>query len=154
MNSISLQVLGYVENTRRDLSDDFWGNIESRLHFNSGVLDDDALIGIDTFSHIEVVYFLHQVEPGIFEWVRHPRGLTHLPPVGIMAQRPKSRPNRIGLSRCRLMRREKNMLTVLGLDAVDGTPILDIKPWYASFGPQGSIVEPAWVEEIMKNYYK
>ena len=92
---------------------------------------------------------VEKVETG----ARHPRGNADWPLVGIFAQRGKNRPNRIGVSRCRLLRTDGLDLHVQGLDAVDGTPVLDIKPYMAEFGPQGPTHQPAWATEIMRDYY-
>ena len=154
-DTVTLQVIGHVECERRDLGDDFWGDVESRLHLNAFLLGPDSFDGIENFSHLEVILHMHLVSPAMIPTgARHPRNLAHLPRVGIMAQRPKARPNRIGLSRCALVRREGHIIHVRGLDAVDGTPILDIKPWFHAFGPTGSVNEPQWVFEITRDYYK
>jgi tRNA (Thr-GGU) A37 N-methylase len=76
------------------------------------------------------------------------------PRVGIFAQRPKDRPNRIGVSVCRLLGVDGLELRVAGLDAVDGTPVLDVKPVMREFLPRGEIHQPAWATELMKDYWK
>jgi tRNA (Thr-GGU) A37 N-methylase len=73
--------------------------------------------------------------------------------VGIFARRGKDRPNRIGTTICRLLAVEGTKLRVEGLDAIDGTPVLDIKPYVSGFGPQGEVREPAWSREIMEEYW-
>ena len=73
--------------------------------------------------------------------------------VGIFAQRAKARPNRLGVSRCRLVRVDGTRLVVGGLDAIDGTPVLDVKPWIDAFGPQGAVRQPTWATELMRDYY-
>ncbi len=67
--------------------------------------------------------------------------------------RAKARPNRIGVSRCRLLGVDGLSLRVEGLDAIDGTPVLDVKPWVAEFGPRGEVRQPAWSSELMRDYY-
>jgi tRNA (Thr-GGU) A37 N-methylase len=89
------------------------------------------------------------VEPG----TRHPRGNPDWPRVGIFAQRGKDRPNRLGVSRCELLRVDRSAVRVRGLDAVDGTPVLDLKPWMAEFGPRGDVRQPAWASELMRGYW-
>jgi tRNA (Thr-GGU) A37 N-methylase len=84
---------------------------------------------------------------------RHPRGRKDWPEVGIFAQRGKARPNRIGLTVCRLLAVDGLRLTVRGLDAIDGTPVLDIKPVMTGFLPRGPIREPGWAKEIMREYW-
>ena len=84
---------------------------------------------------------------------RHPRGRDDWPLVGIFAQRGKRRPGRIGVSRCRLLEVEGTRLQVEGLDAVDGTPVLDVKPVMREFEPRGVVRQPDWVAELMADYY-
>jgi tRNA (Thr-GGU) A37 N-methylase len=73
--------------------------------------------------------------------------------VGVFAQRGKNRPNRIGTTVCRVLGVEGTTLHVEGLDAIDGTPILDLKPWFSAFGPRGEVTEPAWVAGLMARYW-
>ena len=84
---------------------------------------------------------------------RHPRGRTDWPSVGILAQRAKDRPNRIGVTVCRVVGVGPNSIAVTGLDAVDGTPVLDVKPYLAEFGPRGGLRQPAWSSELMAEYW-
>ncbi len=84
---------------------------------------------------------------------RHPRGRTDWPKVGIFAQRGKGRPNRIGVTVCRLLSVTGVVLKVRGLDAIDGTPVLDIKPVMTGFLPRGDIREPEWAADLMKDYW-
>ncbi len=85
--------------------------------------------------------------------MRHPRGNSDWPEVGIFAQRAKDRPNPIGLTVCRILAIEGGVLTVGGLDVIDGTPVLDIKPWVAEFGPKGPVHQPAWMTQLMGGYW-
>jgi tRNA (Thr-GGU) A37 N-methylase len=84
---------------------------------------------------------------------RIPRGNPAWPSVGIFAQRAKDRPNRIGLATCELLGVEGTVLRVRGLDAIDGTPVLDIKPYMAEFAPRGTTRQPQWSHELMASYY-
>ena len=113
----------------------------------------EALAGLSDFSHLEVIFHFDQVpESEVSTGARHPRGRTNWPLVGIFAQRGRNRPNRMGVSICRLLSVEGTRLKVRGLDAVDDTPVLDIKPVMAAFLPRGEIREPVWVSELMKDY--
>ena len=112
----------------------------------------EALAGLLDFSHIEVIFHFDQ-ESEIHTGARHPRGRTDWPLVGIFPQRGRNRPNRIGVSICRLLSVDGTRLKVRGLDAVDGTPVLDIKPVMMAFLPRGGIHEPEWVGELMKDYW-
>lgn len=84
---------------------------------------------------------------------RRPRGRTTWPAVGILAQRAKDRPNRLGLTVCRMTGVDGAGIDVVRLDAVDGTPVLDVKPHLAGFGPRGEVREPAWATELMARYW-
>jgi tRNA (Thr-GGU) A37 N-methylase len=92
-------------------------------------------------------------EDDVVTGVRHPRGRADWPRVGILAQRGKNRPNRIGATICRIVGVEGRVLRVSGLDAIDGTPVIDIKPVMSGFLPRGEVREPDWALEIMKDYW-
>jgi tRNA (adenine37-N6)-methyltransferase len=84
----------------------------------------------------------------------HPRGNPDWPRVGVFAQRGSGRPNRIGVTVCRLLAVEGRSLTVQALDAIDGTPVLDVKPYLAEFAPRGEVRQPAWSQELMAAYWR
>jgi tRNA-Thr(GGU) m(6)t(6)A37 methyltransferase TsaA len=147
------QPVGWVRSTRSDLSDDQWADVPAVISLAPGY-GEEALAGLADFTHLEVVYQFHLVTTGQIESrARHPRDNADWPLVGIFAQRGKNRPNRIGVSRCTLVRVEGTDIHVLGLDAVDGTPVLDIKPYLREFGPRGEVRQPAWASELMREYY-
>lgn len=155
MSAIVMVPIGTVSSPRTDSSDDYWGAVESVITIDSAVLSDEALLGLEAFSHVEVVYHFHRVAGEKIETgARHPRGRSDWPRVGILAQRGKARPNLIGVSRCRVLAVEGRTLRVRGLDAIDGTPVLDIKPYMVEFGPIGDLRQPAWAGEIMRDYFK
>ncbi|MGW7608705.1 SAM-dependent methyltransferase [Streptomyces sp. NPDC054766] len=146
--------IAQVHNDRRELIDDYWGEVSSVIRLDAGRFTTDALLSLDSFSHLEVVFHFHRVPPGkVQEGARHPRNNPEWPLAGIFAQRGKNRPNRIGVSRCRLVRTDGLDLHVVGLDAVDGTPVLDIKPYLRQFGPREEVVQPEWVDDLMRHYY-
>ncbi|WP_338848982.1 SAM-dependent methyltransferase [Massilia sp. W12] len=154
MQTITLQPIGIIQNAIEHPQDDHWGAVISTLTLDAQQFTQEALAGIEEFSHLEVIYFMHQVAPeSIPAGARHPRNLTHLPKVGIFAQRPKARPNRLGLSRCELLQRQGLVLTVRGLDAINQTPVLDIKPYFAEFMARGAVRQPAWTQEILQAYF-
>jgi len=151
--NIELQPIGFVRSTRSAVEDDYWGEEESGITL-SDQFGPDALQGLTDFSHAEVIFFLSQVEPAkIVTGARHPRNNKDWPEVGIFAQRTKNRPNRIGVTICRIIRVEGNKLYVAELDAIDGTPVLDIKPVMAEFLPKGEIRQPRWSHELMREYW-
>ena len=84
---------------------------------------------------------------------RHPRDNPLWPKVGIFAQRGKNRPNRLGSCIARLVRREPRAILVAELDAIDGTPVLDIKPLMVEFLPREPVHQPPWSHELMRDYW-
>ena len=117
-------------------------------------LTPDALRGLEEFSHVEVVYVFDRVDPATVQTAaRHPRGNADWPEVGIFAQRAKGRPNRLGVTVCRLLGVDGLVLRVQGLDAIDGSPVVDVKPYMAEFGPRGEVRQPAWSSELMAGYW-
>ncbi|MFF5935161.1 SAM-dependent methyltransferase [Streptomyces sp. NPDC012508] len=145
--------VGRVVGGRADVRDDEWGEVSAVIRLDER-FGPDALAGLDSFSHVEVVYHFDRVPvEKVQTGARHPRGNTDWPLVGIFAQRGKNRPNRLGVSRCRLLRVEGRDIHVQGLDAVEGTPVLDIKPYMSEFGPRGTVTQPDWATEIMRRYY-
>ena len=153
--SFEMVPMGFVRNTRSEAVDDDWDRVNSVIQLDLAVVDEDATAGLRDFSHVEVVYVFDGVDPDtVVRGSRHPRGNTAWPKVGILAQRAKDRPNRIGVTVCELMGvRPGGVLEVRGLDAVDGTPVLDIKPYMAEFGPRGDVLQPAWSHELMSAYW-
>src|SRR5215207_3786341 len=154
-----MRPIGVVRSPRSEAIDDDWGAVESVVALDGarlgraghgtsdghgtadgdGVADGDDLptAGLDAFSHVEVVFVFDQVdESAVTLGARHPRGRSDWPRVGILAQRAKSRPNRIGTTVCELLAVDVLDLTVRGLDAIDGTPVLDVKPYLAEFAPR------------------
>jgi tRNA (adenine37-N6)-methyltransferase len=90
----------------------------------------DGLRGISEYSHLFVLFYLNQVTPEQRNTLKvHPRGRQDMPLTGVFAVRTMLRPNPIGLTLVELVKFERNVLTVKGLDAYDGTPVLDIKPY-------------------------
>jgi tRNA (adenine37-N6)-methyltransferase len=146
--------IGRVLGGRVAVEDDNWGSVRSRIQLDDTVLHESATQGLDAFSHVDVVFAFDQVnENSVCRGDRHPRGREDWPSVGILAQRAKDRPNRIGITTCELVRSGPGWLEVRGLDAVEGTPVLDIKPFMREFGPRGPVVQPQWASELMMDYW-
>jgi len=142
-----------VRGGRAQPEDDSWDSEEAEIVLDARFAP-DALAGLEDFSHIEVVFHFDQVgEDQITSGARYPRGRSDWPLVGIFSQRGKNRPNRMGVSVCRLLSVTDRTLKVRGLDAIDGTPVLDIKPVMKGFLPRGEITEPDWATELMKDYW-
>lgn len=146
--------IGAVRGGRTKATDDFWGGAVSRIELDEDQFEPAALAEVDSFSHLEVVFHFHKVEAGTEErGARRPRGNPDWPEVGIFAQRAKRRPNRLGVSRCRLLAVDGLVLTVEGLDAIDGTPVVDIKPYLREFAPRGEVYQPQWSQVVMEDYF-
>jgi tRNA-Thr(GGU) m(6)t(6)A37 methyltransferase TsaA len=145
--------VGVVESSRSVAEDDYWGGEQSCIVL-SEAFDEEALLGLESFSHVEIVFFFHEADPAkIVSGARHPRNNPDWPKVGIFAQRAKNRPNRIGTTICRLLRRQGRRLFVAELDAISGSPVLDIKPVMREFLPRSEVRQPKWVGELMRNYW-
>lgn len=150
--NIVLQPIAFVKNIRTDLSDDYWGSIISEIELAEGI-PAKAFNGIDEFSHLEIIFHFDKSDKSKAVFFGHPRGNTNWPEVGIYAQRKKDRPNAIGITMVELVKREDNKIWVKYLDAIDGTPILDIKPVMKEFLPADEIHQPDWSKELMKDYW-
>ncbi|MFE2227683.1 SAM-dependent methyltransferase [Streptomyces kronopolitis] len=153
-DEITLRPVGRVVSPRGELTDDQWGEVPAVIRLDGAAYGEESLAGLADFSHLEVVFHFDRVpEEAIETGARHPRGNPDWPLVGIFAQRGKDRPNRLGVSRCTLVKVVGLDLHVLGLDAVDATPVLDIKPYLDEFGPRGPRRQPRWATELMARYY-
>ncbi len=151
---IEMTPIGHVFCERATPIDDGWDAIPAIVKLEDQDFVAEALAGLENFSHVEIIFFFHLVDTGaIVSGRRHPRGRTDWPRVGIFAQRGKARPNRLGATICQIVRIEGCDLHVMGLDAIDGTPVLDIKPIMGGFLPRGPVKEPAWAQELMAGYW-
>ena len=155
MEKILLSPIGFVRSPVREIVDDVWGGLVSRVELDVDRFTAESLAGLEEFSHVEIVFHFHKLaEADLITGKRRPRGRADWPEVGIFAQRGKLRPNRIGVTVCRLLSVEGLAITVEGLDALDGTPVLDLKPYMKEFGPKGEIRQPSWASELMAGYWK
>lgn len=145
--------IGFVHNQRNEILDDHWASIHSTIIL-ADEISEETLVGIDEYSHLEVIYYFDKVlDEKISFRARHPRNNPTYPQVGIFAQRAKNRPNKIGLTTVELVKRTNKTLYVHKLDAIDGTPILDIKPVMKEFLPHSQVKQPSWSSDLMKNYW-
>lgn len=150
-DKITLSPIGFVKNKKVEKEDDNWGEIYSTISLVEE-LPESCFDSIDDFSHLEILFHFNKANKTVIG-SEHPRENLAWPKVGIFAQRKKNRPNHIGLTTVRLIERKGNSIIVKGLDAIDGTPILDIKPIMKEFQPKEEIVQPNWVSELMRNYW-
>ncbi|MFJ8065655.1 tRNA (N6-threonylcarbamoyladenosine(37)-N6)-methyltransferase TrmO [Psychrobacillus sp. NPDC096426] len=154
VNKYTISSIGVVQNERKTPEDDYWGNVISEIKLLNE-WDTSSLDGIESFSHLEILFLFHLVSSDKIQYsARYPRNNHEYPKVGIFAQRGKNRPNKIGLTVVELIKREGNTLIVRGLDAIDGTPVIDIKPVMNEFLPKGEIKQPQWATSLMANYWE
>jgi len=150
---LEVRPIGFVAGSRQQATHDSWGGTEACIELTAGY-SAEALAGPAAFSHVEVLFAFHQVDPARIETgARHPRDNPAWPRVGIFAQRAKNRPNRLDSTMCRLLRVAGAKLWVAELDAIDGTPVLDVKPVMSEFLPRGPVRQPAWSHELMRAYW-
>lgn len=150
----SITPIGHVEGGRAVPEDDDWGGSRAAIVLDPARFTPEALMGLDEFSHAEIIFLFDRVTDDKIETgARHPRGRTDWPKIGIFAQRGKNRPNRLGVTVARIVGVDGLRLELEGLDAIDGTPIVDIKPVMSGFAPRGEFREPRWSLEIMGGYW-
>jgi len=142
LDPIPIQPVGYVYNSlgRRPYNE--WRDTESVIIISEEY--QDALYRLDEYSHIEVLFYLHEMDR-LFVTRIHPTGNPEYPLMGAFATRTPNRPSRIALSTCRLLGVEGNRLRVRDLDAYDGSPVLDVKPY--SGKPVEGVRVPQWILE-------
>lgn len=146
--------VAHVVGGRTEPTDDFWGGSRAIIRLDAERFTPGAVQGLEEFSHIEVVFYFHLTDPtDLHDEPRSPRGNPDWPAGGIFAHRNMRRLNWLGVSRCRLLKVDGLDLHVEELDAVDGTPVLDIKPWFSEMGPRGDVRQPAWPTEMLADYY-
>lgn len=145
--------IGYVRSDRTEMSAGNWAGVESRIELDARLAK--GLAGLAEFSHVVVVFHLDRIPPfdPAQQLARNPRGMEDLEPVGVFAQRTKFRPNPLGVTAVELVAVDEQGLTVRGLDALDGTPVLDIKPYIPAFERKDDVRLPAWVERMMDGYF-
>lgn len=149
---MELTPIGSVRSPVREPVDEGWGSVVAEI-----VLEPQYAAGtqgLEQYSHVLVLFLMHQAT---FDRERHlvrrPRGLADMPEVGIFAQRAKHRPCPIGVTAVKLLSVQGGVLSVQGLDAIDGTPVLDIKPYVAAYDRVEAPREPAWLTRLMEGYF-
>jgi tRNA (adenine37-N6)-methyltransferase len=144
--AISLKAIGVVRNGMREPRVEGWENVLSDIIVRKNLTD--ALDGIEGYSHVLVLFYLHKVSDDERNRIKiHPRGDERYPLQGIFATRTQHRPNPVGVSVVALVRRRRNVLRVRGLDAINGTPILDIKPYVAHYDAPSDPRVPEWINQ-------
>ncbi|NLI92622.1 MAG: tRNA (N6-threonylcarbamoyladenosine(37)-N6)-methyltransferase TrmO [Peptococcaceae bacterium] len=146
------EAIGVVKSPVKEGIDENWGKVISEIHLEPKLAS--GLLGIDQFSHIIVVFYMDKAtfKPQS-DLIRRPQGREDMPEAGIFSQRAKHRPNPIGITAVELIRSSGSVLVVKGLDAIDGTPVIDVKPYYPQFDRIENPVVPDWVNQLMKKYF-
>ena len=149
---ILLDPVAIVKNVRTSATDDYWGEVISEIilldHVPTGAFEN-----IEQFSHLEVIYYFDKVDKNKIVYSGRPRGNPDDPVMGIFSQRKKERPNQLGLCTVELIGHAGRSIKVKYLDAIDGTPVLDIKPVFKEFELKTEIKQASWGNELMKYYW-
>lgn len=151
MEEIKMSPIGFVKNSVKIKKDVSWGEdtsvIEFKEEYHSG------LKGLEDFSHAIILFYLDKASYDSKKHLnRRPQNRDDMPLVGIFSQRGKDRPNRIGETTVKIVSVSDSTLTVKSLDAIDGTAILDIKPYYPAYDRKDASV-PEWVDRLMEHYF-
>ena len=149
---MNIEPIGVVKSPVKEPIDENWRQVIAEIHLHDSLAP--GLKGLDRFSHLVVIFFMHlySFDPAA-DLVRRPQERADMPVVGIFAQRAKHRPNPIGITAVELIEVCEPVLVVKGLDAIDGTPVLDIKPYVPAFDSRPAAVVPMWIERLMKKYF-
>ena len=149
---MQLEPIGIVKSPVQEQIDEGWGTVVAEIWIKDELIA--GLDGLENFSHAVIIFLMHNSSFDILrDLKRPPRGRADMPEIGIFAQRAKHRPNPIGVTSVQVLGVKGAVLRVQGLDAIDGTPVLDIKPYIPAFDHVGKASVPAWVEQIMAGYF-
>lgn len=142
VESLNITPIGAVRNGEDDLARVDWTAVESVIELSEGL--GEALLGLDDYSHVIVVGWLDQIPEELQERTRsYPAGDESLPLQGAFALRGP-RPNPFSVTVCALLAVDGDSLRVQGLDLVDGTPVLDVKPYVAFYDAKPDATIPGW----------
>jgi tRNA-Thr(GGU) m(6)t(6)A37 methyltransferase TsaA len=148
--TIELAPIGVIKNPFQDRIPKGWETVEARI-----VVNDEwaaALDGVEEFSHLIVLFWLDRIPRTNILLHLHPQGCDDLPLVGLFATRTPSGPNPIGMQVVELLERSGNVLTVRHIDALNGSPVLDIKPYLPRGDCVRGAVTPQWVCQLAKRH--
>ena len=143
--SMNLKAIGFVRNTAKETpkEDDWWAELVSEIEIDPSL--EGSLDGLEGFSHIIVLFWMHRLKDKKVPVKVRPMGRKEVPMVGVFASRSPNRPNRIGKTTARLLERRGNILRVKGLDALDGAPVIDIKPYMPGYDSVDDAEVPDWI---------
>lgn len=151
MQDIIMRPIGYVENTVQNKKDVSWGDDISKIILEKEYYT--GLSGLEGFTHAIIIYYLDKAEYKQEEHLqRRPQNREDMPLVGIFSQRGKDRPNKIGITSVEIISVDEKSLEIKGLDAINGTAVLDIKPYYPVYDKKNADV-PNWVDRLMEHYF-
>ena len=151
-DSITLRPIGVVRGGRTEIFEDNWGDVTATIVLDPAEVEPEATAGLADYSHVVVVFRFHlamDTRRGAF----HPRGNPAWPVTGVLAGRSPLRPNHLGVSCCELLSVDGFELAVRGLDALDGSPVIDVKAYVSEMMPRGEVRAPQWAHELMRDYY-
>ena len=140
---MTLKAIGFVRNEIKRKGRQDCKEVISDVVIDSSLAE--ALDNLEEFSHIIVIYWMHKSTTDSLPPKVHPMGQGELPLVGLFATRSPNRPNPIGKATVRLLNRKGNILRVEGLDAIDGTPVIDIKPYIPGYDSVTDAKVPQWI---------
>lgn len=154
VTTYEVEAIATVVGGHTRVQDDYQGGVESVIRFNEAY-PLETLQGIEAFSHLTVTWRFHQARPEDVQLhARSPRGNPKWPATGTFVHRNHRRPNQLAISYPRLLGVDGRDLAVTDLDAVDGTPILDVAPYFEQLGPRGPIRQPVWPGEMLATYWE
>ena len=153
MQAVELMPVGIVKSPVTDASTmKNWGQVISEIHMDENLIP--GLNGLDDWSHIIVIFLMHETAYDAAQHLVHrPSNRVDMPEMGIFAQRSRNHPNMIGITAVRLLGVENHIVKVRGLDAIDGTPVLDIKPYAPVYDGVNNPLVPAWFIRLMQGYF-
>lgn len=150
--TIAIEPIGHVHSPVIEPVDDGWGDVVSEVRLRPELAD--GLNGLESFSHVIIVFWMHEADFDPAEHLtRHHRGRADMPETGIFAQRARHRPNRIGITPVKLLEVDGANIRVQGLDAIDGTPVLDVKPYMPVFDRVDEATVPGYIDRLMADYF-
>lgn len=144
-------VIGEVRSPVTEAVDMNWGEVVSEIVLKPEYAP--GLLGLGDFSHAMILTLLHEAKyvPEV-HLRRHPQERQDMPLLGIFAQRARHRPNRIGVTACEIVKVTENSVKVRALDAINGTPVIDVKPYVPVYDRKDATI-PKWMENMMKGYF-
>jgi tRNA (adenine37-N6)-methyltransferase len=151
----TVRPIGFVRSAIDKPAANCGAGLISVIELDSQQFTADSSIGFADFSHVEIIFLFNRVAPKkVFTGARHSRDRTDWPKTGTFAQRAKDRPNRIGFTTCKMESVDGLRNSVRELDAIDATPVLDIKLYVQEPGPREPARQTAWSREFMASYFQ